>query len=1087
MKKYSTSDSSGGCNSSRPRRDFLKSIGLGAIGLSGLSLQASAEPADPTAFEKLIPADKRLDPAWVSGLRTRGTRRLYRGDELKHIGLPIGGVCAGQLYLSGDGRLWLWDIFNENRKTSSSGDHYRHPMEVRSPLQQGFAVSVKTSDGVRRRRLDGSGFEDVTFYGEYPLGFVAFRDKAMPVEVSLDAFSPFIPLATDDSSLPATVLSYKVTNTSDAAVEVTLGGWLENAVCLRTGQSGPGRRVNRKIEHDGMILLYCSAEKQARPVREEVRDDVVVADFESASYGDWTTTGEAFGAGPVAIADIPAYQEDVQGQGKRVVNSHASAPGGNVGEKDAATGTLTSPEFEISRDYLNFRIGGGSHQGRTCVNLLVDSKAVLSATGSDNNRMSPRTWDVRRWVGKKGRLQIVDKERGAWGNIGVDEIVLSDRPGTAGAPLADRPDFGTMGLVLLDEPGDETARQAVVLPSLSADDPAAAVFAEDAADVPEIASRDFGGTLIGGLRRSAKLAPGESTTMTFALVWHFANAALEQFPGTVGRYYATKFTDAEEVAVYLAENLPRLRDATRLWHDTWYDSTLPYWFLDRTFVNTSILATTTCYRFQDGRFYGWEGVGCCAGTCLHVWQYAQAVARIFPELERITRERVDYGLSFQANTGVIGYRGPEVSMHAAADGQAGTILRAYREHQMCPDSGFLRRNWRKIKRSIQWLMELDTDDDGVLDQPQYNTLDDAWYGEIAWISSLYLAALRAGEAMAAEMGDEPFRRRTAALAARGSRTIASRLFNGEFFIHRGDPDHPQSPGSYGGCEIDQVFGQSYAFQVGLGRILDEEKVKAALGSLWRYNFTTDVGPYRAAFPKGRWYAVSGEGGLLMCTFPKGDANSLEKGNPHFAAYFNECMTGFEYQVAAHMLWERIVTEGLAIVRMIHDRYDPLRRNPFNEIECGDHYARAMASFGVYLAACGYRYHGPKSFLAFAPKVTPEDFRCAFTGAEGWGTYSQKIGGERQSVFLEVRWGMLRLKTLAIELGEDVQPADIRGRLVGKEGEKTARTEAPIALKVTVNGRELEIRFGETLVIQAGQSLEVVIGDSPQPNVKEEMK
>ena len=975
MKKHSPRGASGGGDSSRPRRDFLKTLGLGAIALGTLPVKAGAEPA-AAAFEKLVPAQKRLDPAWVRGLTARGTRRAYRGDELKHIGLPIGGVCAGQLYLSGDGRLWLWDIFNENRKTSSSGSHYRYPMEVRSPLEQGFAVSVKTAEGTTRRRLDASGFDDVTFYGEYPMGFVEFRDKALPVEVALEAFSPFIPLATDDSSLPATILRYTVTNTSGEAVDVTLGGWLENAVCLRTGQSGPGRRINRAVDRPGMRLLDCRVEEQRQPVRTEVRGDVVLADFETESYGDWKTTGKAFGTGPVAIADIPKYQEDVQGQGKRVVNSHASAPGKDVRDKDAATGTLTSPEFEISRDYLNFLIGGGSHRGKTCMNLLVDGKAVLSATGRDNNRMSRRTWDVRRWAGKKGRLQIVDKESGAWGNIGVDQIVLSDRPSVTGTPLADRPDFGSMGLVLLDEPGDKTPGRTTVLPCLSADDPAAALLADSIAENPEEATRDFGGTLIGGLRKSVKLAPGDSATMTFAVVWHFPNATLEQFPGTVGRHYATKFADAAEVAAYLAENFPRLRDATRLWHDTWYDSTLPYWFLDRTFINTSTLATTTCYRFQDGRFYGWEGVGCCAGTCLHVWQYAQAVARIFPELERITRERVDYGLSFQAKSGAIGYRGPEVSMNAAADGQAGTILRAYREHQMCPDSTFLRRNWRKIKWSIRWLMELDTDDDGLLDQPQYNTLDDAWYGEVAWISSLYLAALRAGEAMAAEMGDEPFRRQTAALAERGSRTIASRLFNGEFFIHRGDPKHPQSPGSYGGCEIDQVFGQSYAFQVGLGRILDEEKVKTALHSLWRYNFTTDVGPYRAAFPKGRWYALPGEGGLLMCTFPKGDADSLKKGNPHFAAYFNECMTGFEYQVAAHMLWEGMVTEGLAITRAIHDRYNPLRRNPFNEIECGDHYARAMASYGVYLAACGYRYHGPKGFLAFAPRVTPRETSAA---------------------------------------------------------------------------------------------------------------
>ena len=92
----------------------------------------------------------------------------------------------------------------------------------------------------------------------------------------------------------------------------------------------------------------------------------------------------------------------------------------------------------------------------------------------------------------------------------------------------------------------------------------------------------------------------------------------------------------------------------------------------------------------------------------------------------------------------------------------------------------------------------------------------------------------------------------------------------------------------------------------------------------------------------------------------------------FDYYFNECMNGFEYQAAGHMIWEGMVQEGLAVTRAIHDRYHPSRRNPWNEVECGDHYARSMASYGVFLAACGYEYHGPKRHLAFAPRLSPRE-------------------------------------------------------------------------------------------------------------------
>ena len=202
------------------------------------------------------------------------------------------------------------------------------------------------------------------------------------------------------------------------------------------------------------------------------------------------------------------------------------------------------------------------------------------------------------------------------------------------------------------------------------------------------------------------------------------------------------------------------------------------------------------------------------------------------------------------------------------DGQAGTILRFYREHQMSADDAFLQRNWPKIKKAFEPLFALDGNDDGVLEGAQMNTLDTPWYGKIAWLSSLYLAALRAGEAMAREMGEDEFADRCRAIAERGAKNLVEQLFDGEYFINRSIPRTSKTINSGTGCEIDQVFGQSWAFQVGLGRVLPEQETRAALRALWKYNFTPDVGPYRAAHKPGRWYAMPGEAGLLMCTFPR---------------------------------------------------------------------------------------------------------------------------------------------------------------------------------------------------------------------------
>jgi hypothetical protein len=498
-----------------------------------------------------------------------------------------------------------------------------------------------------------------------------------------------------------------------------------------------------------------------------------------------------------------------------------------------------------------------------------------------------------------------------------------------------------------------------------------------------------------------------------------------------GRYYATKFPDAAAVAAYCAGNFDRLAGQTRLWRDVWYDSTLPYWFLERTQINTSVLATSTCYRLGSGRFWAWEGVGCCAGTCTHVWHYAHAMGRQFPELERILRERTDFGLALQ-DDGAIHFRG-ENNKIPAIDGQAGAILRALREHQMCADSAFLRRIWPGIKRATDWLIAQDGDGDGLIEGKQHNTLDADWYGPVAWLSGLYLAALAAAAVLADEVAEPTYAEKCRSILARGRRKLVAELFDGEYFINRVDPRHLDAINSGTGCEIDQVMGQSWAFQVGLPRILPELETRAALRSLWKYNFTPDVGPYREHYKAGRWYAMAGEAGLLMCTFPRQDwdfeqaaGKGRAPGRPIYAGYFNECMTGFEYQVAGHMIWEDMALEGLAITRAVHDRYHASRRNPWNEVECGDHYARSMASYGVYLAACGFEYDGPKAHLGFAPRLTPENFRCAFTCAEGWGTYAQKTEGGSRKAEITVRWGRLKLRTFAWDSGPGNQVRVARG-------------------------------------------------------------
>jgi len=1052
-----------GCRpSALPRREFLALSGLTVLAAALAPWPAMAGPFAASDFARLVPPDKKLNPRWVQSLTARGTPDVCaktRG-ELKYIGMPVGGICCGTVYLGGDGKLWLWDIFNKNQegiftgkgdwtdfsghKASASareGASYVAPHTEESPLEQGFALRVNGET----RPLDARGWHEITFTGEYPLGVVRYTDPASPVSVTLTAYSPFIPLDADDSGLPVTVCEFALTNTGDAPLKAEMAGWLENACRLESAPATPGRRANRVRRIAGATVVASRFEMPAPTPRAEVRPDVVVDDFERETYAPWTTTGEAFGHGPALRADIPKYQGDVGGVGSRVVSSHASAPGKTTEEKDRATGTLTSPAFTVERDYLAFLIGGGDNIEEVGLRVLVGGKVVRRETGRKDNHMKPAALDVRDFAGKSAVLEIYDNGTGGWGNIGVDDIVQTDTlPAAQAVPATDRDD-GTMALALLGG-GVGKART-----------PLDAVFQSPALGE---AHQEPGQKLIGAVTKAVTLAPAQTQTVTFLVAWHFPHSRLDVKDAKTGNYYAKRFADASAVVAYVAGHYPRLSHQTKLWHHTWQDSTLPHWFLSRAFLNTSILATTTAHRFGTGRFWGWEGVGCCEGTCTHVWHYAQAVGRLFPELERYTREHVDFGAALDRKTGKIGFRGEGTG--PAVDGQCGRILGVYREHQMSADKAFLKRLWPRVQSAMAFLMRHDRDGNGLLDGAQENTLDAAWYGEIAWISSLYAAALRACEAMATEMGDPEFARFCRRKFTQTKGALETHLFNGEYFIQRPEPGHETSLGTYETCHVDQVMGQGWAWQVGLGRVLDRVKTVSALRALYKYNFAPDIGPFRRHNTAGRPYALEGDGGLILVTNPRDLPHPFGNSKDWQVGYFNECMSGFEHQAAGHMIAEGMVHEGLAVMRAIHDRYHAARRNPYNEIECSDHYARAMASYGSFVSLCGYEHHGPNGHLGFAPRLTPHDFKAAFTAAEGWGTFAQKQDAGTLHANIALQYGKLRLNTLALAGTYRTLTASVGGKPVA------ATVSAPVA---DGESRAL-VSFTPGLALTAGQELAV---------------
>ncbi|WP_262246559.1 GH116 family glycosyl hydrolase [Parapedobacter soli] len=683
---------------------------------------------------------------------------------------------------------------------------------------------------------------------------------------------------------------------------------------------------------------------------------------------------------------------------------------------------------------------------------------------------------------KKLRVSVL-----GWLENGVNKLSSNPRPGNHGTSQREEPlgkgmlrNRATTGvdhtaLLYTCEGADEALRDATDAGSmfLMAHAPAAEPLAgirpwpvnNELFGLPkaETASAETPTVLVGGIRAGGAVEADGTFEVDFSLGWHFNNPhpkLKEIVPDAkAGYHYATRFDDALAVGNYVSTHFDRLTSDTERWRDTWLDSTLPRWFLERTLLNIGTLATANTYRFASGRFWGWEGVGACAGTCTHVWQYAQAVARLFPELERDLRERVDLGIAFKEDGAVI-FRA-ENETRPAIDGQAAIILRCYREHQLCTDSEFLHRNWPNIRKAMEFIFAQDKNNDGMTDTPMENTLDAVWEGEIAWIVGLCIAAARAGQAMAEEVGDEKFAARCAQYVASGRKNMENELFNGEYFIHRPDPVTGRSKlGSYNTCHIDQVYGQAWMFQVGLPRVLDKDKTLSALKALWKYNFTPDVGPYIKTHLGGRPYAVAGDGGMVMNTNPLNEEKPFGDNVTWQMGYFHECMSGFEHQVAAHMMGEGMVEESMALTRMIHDRYHATKRNPYNEIECSDHYARAMASYGTFINACGFSYHGPKGYMAFAPKVRQSDFKAAFTAAAGWGSYERQRHADSEQHAVVVRHGSLQLTQLRLSVGRLASAANV------------ALNGVAVRVQSEVEGNEVLLTFASPIALKEDDSLTV---------------
>lgn len=547
------------------------------------------------------------------------------------------------------------------------------------------------------------------------------------------------------------------------------------------------------------------------------------------------------------------------------------------------------------------------------------------------------------------------------------------------------------------------------------------------------------------------LAPGEEKTIVVRLAWHTPQTDLcygkDPAPCADGAcdcaaamphhtpWYAGRFADIEAVNAYWRSEYGRLRAESAAFADCFYDTDLPPEVVEAVAANLTILKSPTVLRQVDGRLWAWEGcfdaAGCCPGSCTHVWNYAQALPHLFPDLERTLRE-TEFGPSqdaagHQAFRAALPIRSVLHDFHAAADGQLGGIMKMYREWRISGDTAWVRRMWPAVKHSLHYCIETwDPDHRGALFEPHHNTYDIEFWGPDGMGTSFYLGALQAAAAMARTVGDDATLYET--LLARGRAFMETALWDGEYFIQQivwqglraPDPTQAQSFHTYyspealailqregpkyqygRGCLADGVLGAWLAACCGVEEFLDHAKVAGHVRAVFRYNFRADLAEH--ANPQRPTYAAGHEAGLILCTWPKGAEPTLPM------VYSNEVWTGFEYQVASHLMMCGYVAEGLQIVRAARDRYDGRVRNPFDEYECGHWYARAMSSYGLLQGLTGARYDAVEQTLYLRPSL-PGDFRAFISTATGYGT----VGVRNGQPFVEARRGAIPCRRIVFE-------------------------------------------------------------------------
>ena len=962
--------------------------------------------------------------------QNRDYLEAYSGAQLDYIAFPIGGLGAGMICMEGCGAISHVSIFN---KPDIFNEPYAYAAIMVKGLDNGAKVlqtqvpgrkvfgGPGTGNGLGNQSYGLPRFEKGEFTARFPFASLKLIDNDIPIDIEVTGWSPFIPTDEDNSSLPVAIMEYRFRNTGQNEHEAVFSWNSKNILTgkgaksivkshngftcrMQESEENSAAWFRAFVDDDNALVNACwfrggwwdantiswkNVEEGLMPENPEIEGNAPGASIYvpfSLDPGEektirlhfcWYVPGSTLKYGNPEARPTPAFyekpsegtapsQQEVSGFiGKGLVNTYDP-------EGDMQTGTLTSPEFTINKKYLKFLVGGGSNKGSTCVQVLVGDEVVFTATGNNTENLQPVTCNLQQYQGKKAKIQILDQASGGWGHILADQFVLT---GNENESLSSP---GPSAIILMDFEGGDYNGWTAVNPEPKTCCPGSECGPEDPYYKP---------------------------------------------------WYAGKFKSIDDLTNYIRMHFDDLRSKSALFRDAFYSSSLPPEVIESVAANLTILKSPTVLRQTDGRMWAWEGCsdasGCCAGSCTHVWNYAQAIPHLFPKLERTLRE-TEFLVSQDSSGHQVFRSGLPIqavqhTFHAASDGQLGGIMKVYRDWRISGDNEWMKKLYPKVKESMDYCIRTwDPKGKGILEEPHHNTYDIEFWGPEGMCTSFYLGALTAIAEIGRELG-YPFEEYEN-LLMKGKKFMEDELFDGEYFIQKIQWEGLEAPNpvefsqgswtanysdearellqeegpkyQYGkGCLSDGVLGMWMASVSGLDEIIDNEKITSHLVSIHKYNLRDNLLDH--ANPQRPTFACGDDGGLLLCSWPKGGKLTLP------FVYSDEVWTGIEYQVASHLMFKGETEKGLDIVREVRDRYNGKKRNPFNEYECGHWYARAMSSYGMLQGLTGVRYDAVKKTLYIDSKVG-DNFTSFLSTETGFGNVGLKNG----EPFVDVKYGYI---------------------------------------------------------------------------------